>query len=147
MSALASDHGDSVVDPIGKVYFLANMTCSTVKVGFTRNLKKRVDVLRTGNHHRLEVCCVLNAPPHVERRIQNALAHFKIRNEWFNHDACVDDLIRKLEEFEIEHGVWHGDFSPVITVEALSGVLEKWHAVWPSATCGNNVDKCDDDSR
>ena len=128
-----------ISDPLGKIYFLTNMPCSTVKIGFTRNLKKRVDVLQTGNHHRLEVCCFLTAAPHIERAIQAALAKFRIRNEWFDHDACVDDLIRKFEEFEIEHGVFTGNYSPVITDEALSIVLGKWREAWPTA-CGNNVD-------
>lgn len=118
-------------DHVGKIYFLANISCQTVKVGFTRNLSKRVFVLQTGNHNRLEVCCVLNAPPHIERGIQKALVKFKIRNEWFDHNACVDDLIRKFEEFEVERGCVTGDFSPVIADDDLSMVMARWQRDWP----------------
>lgn len=116
----ASDHD------VGTVYFLANMAQSTVKVGYTTNLRKRLDVLRTGNHDRLEVCCFIAAPPVVERRLHEALAEFKIRNEWFEHNACLDDLIRKLEDYEIERGLNGGNFSPMIDAAALQVVLDRW---------------------
>lgn len=126
-------------EEVGLVYFLANMDKSTVKIGFTTNLKKRVAVLQTGNHDRLEVCAFISAPQVVERLLQQSLEPFRIRNEWFDHDACVDDLIRKIEDFEIERGLSDGNFSPTISAVALAVVLERWKRDWPA--CGQTGDK------
>lgn len=110
----------------GIVYFLANLSADTVKIGFTTNIKKRVDVLQTGNHNRLEVCATLSAPPSVERFIHEAVSDYRVFLEWFEHNGIVDDLIRKFEEFEIETGVATGNFSPLITSESLRVILERW---------------------
>lgn len=133
-----------IADPSGFVYFLGNMEASTVKVGFTRSLRKRVGVLQTGNHNRLEVFVCIRARPHIERAIHSALSPFKIRNEWYDHDACVDDLLRKIEDYEIEVGIRTEDFSPIITDEAISLIFGRWRRDWPempTTACGNNVDE------
>ncbi|QIG75025.1 hypothetical protein EVC14_027 [Rhizobium phage RHph_I3_18] len=119
-----------IVDPVGFVYFLGNAESSTVKIGFTRSLRKRVSVLQTGNHSQLEVFACIRAHPHIERAIHSALSRFKIRNEWYDHDACVDDLLRKIEDYEIEVGVITKDFSTLITDEAISIILKRWERDW-----------------
>ena len=110
----------------GIVYFMANLAVDTVKVGYTTNLKKRLDVLQTGNHNRLEICCFVRASYAVEQLIHQALAPFLIRNEWFEHNASVDGLIRKIEEFEIEKGLQTGNFSPTISPEDLISIRQRW---------------------
>jgi hypothetical protein len=116
----------------GVVYFMANLAMETVKVGYTTNLKKRLDVLQTGNHNRLEICCFIRAPRVVEQLIHQALVPFVIRNEWFKHDASVDGLIRKIEEFEIEHGLKTGGFSPTIFPDDFEIIRRRWadEPVW-----------------
>lgn len=113
------------------VYFLENLSSLTVKVGYTRNLAKRLHVLQTGNHNRLEVCAFINAPRAVERLIHDELANFKIRNEWFDHCACVDGLIRAIEMFEIEHGLRTGEYSPLVSEDDMGRIVANWKQSYP----------------
>lgn len=119
----------------GCLYFLANLRAESVKVGYTNNLKKRVDVLQTGNHDRLEVVGYFSAPRQVEKVIHSIFKESQIVNEWFEYDAKLDSFICVLEDCEAH--IKARGLPGTIDGITLGAAIWSWIHVWK--TGGNYV--------
>jgi hypothetical protein len=120
------------------VYFIGSTEKMAVKIGKSKNPKKRLMELQTGNSTKLTLFGVIeNVYPRYEKDIHELMDHIRIKGEWFkltdelihfminkstisilefkaeNHKSqpkkvLLDDIIKKLV-------VWSGDASDFIT--------------------------------
>lgn len=69
----------------GVVYFVqAGTHAGPIKIGFTVNMRKRLEDLQTANHERLTVLGTIpNCSRQDEARIQRQFDPLKIHGEWF----------------------------------------------------------------
>ncbi|MBX5206737.1 GIY-YIG nuclease family protein [Rhizobium sp. NZLR11] len=106
----------------GTVYFVTNPDQETVKIGFTKHLGRRMEVLQTGNHVHLLAYSGFRSTPQAERILHRLLRKHRIRNEWFTHADEVDELIECFEDFIDETD----DFERPLTAEDIEFVLNDW---------------------
>ena len=77
------------------VYFVQDET-GPVKIGWTRNLIRRLSQLNTSNPRRLRILGVTGGQEREERRIHSRFRHLRIKNEWFRNDKELLDFIESL---------------------------------------------------
>lgn len=66
----------------GYVYFLR--AGSTVKIGFSRNLRGRLDKLRNGNSFPVFICKFVKGDRRTEKSFHTRFAEYRVRGEWFD---------------------------------------------------------------
>lgn len=79
------------------VYFLLDTKNKAVKVGYAKNLDKRLPAYRTHNSNKLKVIKTIPGTKSREDYIKNHLKAFKIRGEWFRYDKYVQAFIDGLD--------------------------------------------------
>lgn len=93
---------------MGSVYFVtcAPLDCTgrrprqlppVLKIGYARNVDRRLAVLQTGNPFELTLMAVLpNVPASAERLYHRALDQHRFRGEWFHLDFPVRTLVEHI---------------------------------------------------
>lgn len=66
---------------IGHVYFLRGG--NTVKIGFSKNVSRRLEKLRNGNPESVFICKVVEGPISKEKAYHKRFAEYRVRGEWF----------------------------------------------------------------
>lgn len=86
------------------IYYLANMSDDTVKIGYTtpKGIKSRFANLKSANSKQLRLVGTQSGTRDKEAFIQNKLAVYKTRNrgEWFHLDPIVIEYIEENNDFE-----------------------------------------------
>lgn len=84
----------------GYVYFINFSKESPIKIGFAKNIDKRLGQLQIGNPYELEVLCA--APGHEagERILHEHLQMNEVRGEWFWPTSYVKRVLRRLRNLE-----------------------------------------------
>lgn len=80
------------------VYFIAAVDAGMIKIGKTRDMKKRMATLRTMSPVGLEVVCTIAYDDSLEKRIHEHLKEYRAHGEWFYADKPVLDFIRGYRE-------------------------------------------------
>lgn len=107
-------------DKKGFVYFVTNPQNETVKIGFSKNLHRRMEVLQTGNDVKLLHYASFAMVPHAERVIHKLFADQRLINEWFKHTDELDQFIECIEDFTDEHG------DGVIGAVGIESIINDW---------------------
>lgn len=69
------------------VYFLQNDK-SNIKIGYTKDVKKRKKELETGNDHELKLLAYIpEAEQHFEHHLHGICNRFHIEREWYNNEV------------------------------------------------------------
>lgn len=82
----------------GIVYFIEDAETS-IKVGFTTDLGKRLADLRTASAGSLSIMDYARAGKDVEAEIHKLLASERLNGEWFNYTDKTVDLIYLISDF------------------------------------------------
>lgn len=69
------------------VYFLQNERTLAIKVGFTTNVKARIQHLRPASPDRLRLLGVIPGDQGVERQVHRNLGAHRLVGEWFAGDS------------------------------------------------------------
>jgi len=78
----------------GYIYFVR---CQHyVKIGYAKDVEKRLAGLQTGNPYKLEVVATVPGTPSLERAFHKALRRKYVRGEWFELDSEVQQLIAQI---------------------------------------------------
>lgn len=73
----------------GFVYFIGNHDTGLIKIGYATDVEQRRRELQCGNAAVLETIATIPAWREDERRLHDALAHHRVRGEWFERDAVI----------------------------------------------------------
>lgn len=65
----------------GYVYFLR--ADNTAKIGFSTNLRQRLEKLRNGNSFPVFICKIVKGDRRTERTFHKRFAEYRTRGEWF----------------------------------------------------------------
>lgn len=78
------------------VYFIEAVGTGLVKIGFSRNVKRRMEYLRTTCPHELRPLLLLtDGSPALEAELHRQFAHCRVRGEWFRvEDPALLEFIR-----------------------------------------------------
>lgn len=76
------------------IYLIQNTTNSQIKIGRSKNPKRRLKTLQTGNGDRLKIIAQFDVEKdrHFEKRIHRAFWQFRKKGEWFefpNKDVAI----------------------------------------------------------
>jgi len=83
----------------GAVYFIEVCGRNIAKVGYSGDIKGRLNDLQVGNPCTLRLMGSVTGPPELEQAVHDSLdAHgHRVRGEWFDtSDGCVDALLKVL---------------------------------------------------
>jgi hypothetical protein len=90
--------------PIGHIYFILAPAADAIKIGFSRDPRKRFTNLRTGSPEPLEWLGSIPGDPGDEKAIYKRFKHQRLHGEWFraspelyNH---MEDLAEDNEEIQ-----------------------------------------------
>jgi len=95
---------DNTLDTSG-VYLIRIQNTDKYKIGFTKNLKKRIQQLSTGNPENLKIEFFVATTNYkfLEKKLQEKSKEYRIGGEWFQFDECgLDKLIHELFELSAE---------------------------------------------
>jgi hypothetical protein len=82
-----------------RVYFIQEDNTGAIKIGSSKNVKKRVIELRTGTSGSLTILAVTEGGLRTERVLQSVFSHARIHGEWFRP---VPELIEYAKAAAIE---------------------------------------------
>ncbi|WP_454627010.1 GIY-YIG nuclease family protein [Bradyrhizobium cenepequi] len=80
----------------GYVYFITDG--DAIKIGFARNVEKRLRSLQTSHHVPLRLLGAVVAQPEDEKEMHARLAHRRILGEWFEVHGDVFDVLMEMEQ-------------------------------------------------
>jgi hypothetical protein len=80
------EYGSPAPSRVGVVYFVEAPRSGAVKVGFTRDLSKRLPALQTGSPEKLQVLAWYPTRREAETALHAALAGYRLHGEWFESE-------------------------------------------------------------
>lgn len=84
--------------PSGVVYFVVTEDRRFVKIGWTRNIKKRFLGIRSNSPIPVELPVIALASPEDERSVLNAFATQHSHGEWFHLCEEIEQLIKSVRD-------------------------------------------------
>lgn len=94
------------------LYFIQSAVTGAIKIGRSKDPKRRLGQLQTGSPHKLRILLVIEDMGHRERKLHRRLRHHKIRygrGEWFGPDCLWDLPVELYELFDLEILDWWKD--------------------------------------
>lgn len=84
------------------IYFLKER-CSDyqIKIGYTNNIRKRLQDLQSGNPRKLEVMAIIEGDCDFERVLHNHFREYKTTGEWFKPSKSILKYIRAIKKDQI----------------------------------------------
>lgn len=89
------------------IYFILNEQNNHVKIGFSNNPDKRLSTLQTACSHDLKLLLSFYGDREVEKYLHNKFKKYHVKNEWFDYNDQIKDLILYLTHFTFEYFVNH----------------------------------------
>lgn len=86
------------------LYVISNINKNPVKIGFAKDVKKRLRELQTGSSEQLYVYYseeYKNDIKKLEKLVHKNISRYRIKGEWFSID--VDDAINELKFIKIRY--------------------------------------------
>ena len=110
---------------IGHIYFVRRAAGRVLryKIGYSRDVARRIKELQTGNDEVLELIGVASGSPKLERQVHKALGAHKVLGEWFADNNVVGEFISESLAFGIT--------GALATVHDRN-LAHEWHADSPS---------------
>ncbi|APR02433.1 TPA: GIY-YIG nuclease family protein [Clostridium botulinum] len=80
----------------GTVYFILDTSAANlVKIGFTRNLKRRIKQLETSNCNLRLIHKIENCDMEYEKSLHIFFQTERVKNEWFNYGDSIKEWIKR----------------------------------------------------
>lgn len=79
----------------GIVYFILDTTANLVKIGFSRNLKRRMKELNTSNCNLKLIYKIENCNMDYENSLHNYFCLERVKGEWFKYDIPIKQWIKR----------------------------------------------------
>ena len=88
---------------MGYVYFAQMHRVGPIKIGFARNVKKRIGHLQT--HSPFEIVLIHKTPSTVkeEKQVHEKFSKWRIRGEWFHPSDEIFDYIKMCVKKDIKY--------------------------------------------
>lgn len=86
----------------GFIYFIQCQDTGPVKIGYTKNVKRRRNELQTGNPYELKILLSIDGSELWEKDLHYHFRDLLIRNEWFLPGESLFEFIDDLRETENE---------------------------------------------
>jgi hypothetical protein len=80
------------------VYFVKTRFSSTVKIGMTKALSKRLKALQTGASEPIDVVAVVPGPPELERSLHKIFDQYRLAGEWFAYGRAIELFLCQLQQ-------------------------------------------------
>ncbi len=74
-----------------QTYFIADTSCSVVKIGKSNNPQKRLQYLQIAHHTHLSLLITIDGD--YEEKYHKVFAAFRVRGEWFTWDDSKTELV------------------------------------------------------
>lgn len=85
------------------IYVIVNNSNTYCKIGYSKNPKKRLVELQTGNPEKLSLLRTYDGFIALEKHIHLKYKHLKLHNEWFLYsDNLLEDLDKNFKNIKIE---------------------------------------------
>lgn len=81
----------------GYIYVVGNKEHKVCKIGFSRNVFKRISGIQTGCPFLLEIFCIINGDIATEKKLHKKYASIKLSGEWFKYEGKLKESISKVE--------------------------------------------------
>ena len=81
----------------GLVYVIGNRLGAFCKIGFTRNVHKRIVEIQTGCPLPLEIFCVVYGTMKTEQLLHKKYKEYRLNGEWFKYEGLLKENIEKTE--------------------------------------------------
>lgn len=78
-------------------YFIGSQT-GPIKIGWTRDVKKRLRTLQTGHPFKLEILATTTGGEIAEARYHVKFADYRLKGEWFTPCQAIRSEIRRLNK-------------------------------------------------
>jgi hypothetical protein len=90
------------------VYIIQAGTEGPIKIGYSRDVKKRLRILQTGHYERLHFVFVWeNATPAEECYLHEGLSPWRLEGEWFAFDAQISvHMCRMIDQRGLPRSRW-----------------------------------------
>lgn len=75
------------------VYFIGDKENKVVKIGYTNDIKNRLQVIQTGYPRKLEVFTTINGDMKLERQLHDKFSKYRLHGEWFELCEEINDYI------------------------------------------------------
>lgn len=82
---------------LGFIYFVHAPDLKRIKIGFTVNLKVRLNELQMGSPADLKLLVAVRGPLQVEFALLAAFHNYRIHGEWFRAAPCLMRFIESLK--------------------------------------------------
>lgn len=84
------------------VYFIQQGEAGPIKIGYTRNINKRLSQLQTANPEKLHLRLTIPGTFGTEKVLHDYLKPIHIRGEWYECDPVMRHIMKALEKKQIE---------------------------------------------
>lgn len=81
----------------GLVYVIGNKSGGFCKIGFTRNVHKRIVEIQIGCPLPLEIFCVVYGTMKTEQLLHKKYKDYRLNGEWFKYEGLLKENIEKTE--------------------------------------------------
>ena len=90
------------------IYFIEAKEVGRVKIGWTNNLKGRLEALQTASPCRLEITLLLSGDMKRERELHEQFKEHRLHGEWFNVSLAITAFIEANKPFSMSYidGHW-----------------------------------------
>jgi len=80
--------------PLGRVYFVAQVEGGPIKIGFSRNLHGRLSALQLSNATELKLLLAIHGTLETEKEFHKRFAFCRLHGEWFKPHPQLTNFIR-----------------------------------------------------
>ena len=81
----------------GYIYVIGNKEYKLCKIGFSKNVFKRIKSIQTGCPFELEIFCVVYGDYVMEKKLHRKYQNLKMNGEWFKYEGELEKSIIKTE--------------------------------------------------
>lgn len=125
---------------LGYIYFITAAYSGRVKIGFTKDIGKRLPVLQTGSHEDLTLQASFRSTQTAERMIHARFNEDRIRGEWFHLSGEIEEFWDDIMDYQGMNagGKTGSDFlanmdKVFVPLDALAIILDTINEPWPEA--------------
>jgi hypothetical protein len=95
--AWATNASSKDTNSIPEVYLVGNRKNKTLKIGFSTQVKKRIEGLQVSSPYQLELISKVQGTMALEKKLHKEFSHLRISGEWFKWS---DEIIQKFKHME-----------------------------------------------
>ncbi len=90
---------------MGYVYFIQIISSGEIKIGYSTNVKKRMNGLQTAIPEKIKLLGFFAGDKQKEKELHKKFKHLRIKGEWFKCDASIIDLINSCNELTFQNNM------------------------------------------